>query len=586
MKQLLLTPALALAAAPALWGQDRVPADMRALIPADVRVFVRADSLAELETTARDLAQVIAPDFADEIDLDLVFEEAPPGFDKAWIDLTRPIGFTVSAIDFAGSGEPTFCMFIPTTDAGALGQFLAQDGEFNTQLISGGYLGVSSAMGSYPAPDPTSDVVDRIPAGVLSGMVDLAPIVDEMGPMFRGFSGMGRGMVLGEINNDTSLPAPMRAMAMDLVDGAFDFLDGFVASLTELRISLDVDGTVVSFDYSLHFAPDSPVAELKSMDGPRFGELRRFMDVNAPQTSALGFDLGNLAGRLRPYVDEILNAVPVPEVGEAGPFASPQAAFAAARDVVDRSVDLFTHFGDGMVSSNSIGAQGMSSAGWIHGVTGDQFAGSLRALFEVELASMVGLQLSTIETTESTQRMALGFEPMVLAQNFGLSERDLEDLQEFKQIFFPHPMELSTTTVGNRTLLVVNGSRDSITGALQSAKQSVQQPSPLLDQAGALLGDSYPFSVTHYQFGQYIGGMLSFVSTLESNDAPPQELIDELALLDMPAVIYAGFNGTSFKNGVRVDVRDVGKMIEMIDAAEAKRFEEYPPPGHDEEAPR
>lgn len=578
MKNLLLTPVLALGLAPVLWAQsptDSVPADMRALIPADAMALVRMDSLQSLETAAKRLASAIEPSVVDDISLDALFSEFPPEFDPAWIDLTRPVGFAVGKVNPMTGEEPVFCLFIPSNAPEQLATALA--GELPSSRIFGGYLGLSTSEVGYPDADPTAQIAGRVGAGAISGVIDLRPVLDETEPMIKMFASMGRGSMLSEIQADQSMPAPIRAMAMDLGNGAFDFLDDFIESVTEVHFSLDLNGTLVALDGSVHFSEGSPVAELKNMDGPRFFELRRFMDASAPSTQAAGFDLSFLAKTLRPYIDEVLNAIPVEEHGDSGPFESQQQAFEAVRTAIDRGVDLVGHFGDGMVSNAHINAGGMSMGGWIHGVQGDQLAGALMALFEVELASMAGLDLTMIESTESTQRMELTFTPETVARNFGLSEWDLKDLQEMKQAFFPQPMGFSTTTVGDQTLFIVNGSRDTITQALASAKQTVKQDSMMLDMVQVKLGDSYPFSASLIQMGPYLAGLGAYVGSIEPDQAPNQEDLDAIAAIDLPIANYVGFDGLSFKMGMSADVKNVSQFIELLEVLDGPAVYEAPP---------
>lgn len=330
-----------------------------------------------------------------------------------------------------------------------------------------------------------------------------------------------------------------------------------------------MQGTLVSTDMRLGFAADSPIAELHTQSGPRFTTMRRFMDVNAPTSQAQGFDLAWLSKSLRPYVDEILDAVE----GQGGQneLGMPADTFRMTRTAIDRGMDVMGNFGNGFTASTFFDERGMSMGGWLQGVKGDELAGSLMALFEVELAGLVGLELTTVEITESTRRMALDFNPQTAAQNFGLSEREYQDLVEMKQMMMPQPIEVSTTTVGDQTLFIVNGSRNTITQALQSAKDTSRQTSPMLDRIEGLLGDSYPFSAAYYNVGQYVAGMGAFMGGMDPGQAPSAEELARFEALDMPAATYAGFDGTSLRGGAQIDVRDFGKLMALIEELDGAR---------------
>ena len=569
MNKLLLTPALALGLVAPSWAQDVSP-DMRALIPMDATALVRMDSLQDLESTVQTLAALIGPGLEDELTLENLFSSMPPDFDPTWIDITQPWAIAVGKVDPMSGAEPAFCVLIPANDPQAIASALAS--ELPSYRVTGSYLGLSSAEGMYPNVDPNSPLLDRLPDGAIAGLIDLRPTLDEVGPMLKMFIGMGRGQMMSELQSDPSMPAPLRALSVDGVNYVFDMAEDVVESVTELTFSLDMQGTLASTDIRIGFAPGSPIAELHTQSGPRFSTTRRFMDVNAPVSQAQGFDLSWLSKSLRPYVDEILDAVE----GEGGQneLGMPQEMFRMSRTALDRGMDVMGNFGNGFTASTFIDDRGMSMGGWLQGVKGDELAGSLMALFEVELAGLVGLELTTVEITESTRRMSLDFNPKTLAQNFGLSDREYQDLVEMKQLMMPQPIEVSTTTVGDQTLFIVNGSRNTITQALQSAKDTSRQVSPMLDRIEGLLGDSYPFSAAYYNVGEYIAGMGTFMSGMDpySGGAPTSEELARLESIEMPAATYAGFDGTSLRSGAQIDVRDLGKLIELMTDIESSRM--------------
>jgi hypothetical protein len=567
MKKLFLVPILALGLTPTLRAQgEAFPADLRALLPKDASVLVRFASLDEMEATARSIATIVAPEMLDEISLDALFAEMPPEFDRSLIDTSRPSALSVGKIDISGQ-EPALCLMIPSYNPAGLAELFKD--ELPSSRIFAGYLGVSSDPTGYPETDPTSTLPDRIPAGLIAGTVNMRPLLDEMDPMIKAMFGMGRGMAIGEFSNTNDMPPVVLDMGMGMINSVFDFATDVVDSLTDAQFSVQVENSVLAIDYNVNFAADSPIAKLKNEGGPRFYELRRFMDMNAQVSQVSGFNLGNLSKALRPVVDKILDAVPVPEEGEAGPFANPKAAFAAAREVLDQSMVLMAYFGDGMVTNTNMDLQGnMNMQSWIHGVKGNELAGALSALFEVEMARMVGLNLDVIETTETTQRLALSFDDQTLAKTFALEEYERDELAEFKAMFFSKPIEMSFTTVAEQTLVVVNGGLDGIKQALETAKQTLRQNSLLMDQIQVQLGDSYPFSASHYQLGPYIAGYDAMMSRIDPSELPPQEYLDMFAKIDMPLAIYLGFDGTSFRNGVKLDFKNARQLIELIEELE------------------
>lgn len=564
MKKLFLVPILALGLTPTLRAQgEAFPADLRALIPKDASVLVRFASLDEMEQTARSIATIVAPEMLDEISLDALFAEMPPEFDRSLIDTTRPGALSVGKIDISGE-EPTLCLMIPSYNPAGLAELLSKD--LPSSRVFAGYLGVSTDPAGYPETDPTSTLPERVPAGLIAGTVNMRPLLDEMNPMIKAMFGMGRGMAIGEFNGQSDMPPVILDMGIGVINSVFDFATDVVDSLTDAQFSLQIENSVVALDYNVNFAANSPIAKLKNEGGPRFYELRRFMDMNAQVSQVSGLNLGNLSKALRPVVDKILDAVPVPEEGEAGPFASPRAAFDMAREALDQSMVLMAYFGDGMVTNTNMNLQGnMTMQSWIHGVKGNELAGALAALFEVEMARMVGLNLDVVETTESTQRLALSFDDQKLAKTFALEEYDRDELADFKAMFFAEPIELSFTTVAEQTLMVINGGRDGITRALETAKQTLRQNSMLMDQVQVQLGDSYPFTASHYQLGPYIAGYGSMMARFDPNEVPPEEFMSQFAQIDMPLAAYMGFDGLSFRNGLKLDFKNARQLVELIE---------------------
>jgi len=558
----LITSAALLTLTPALFAGERIPADLAALIPADASSLIYIAPIDELEEAVQELLGVVAPDMAMMADADaLLSEVAPAGFNIDLFDRSRPIAIAVGAITMETQNTgPQIYLMIPTTDAATLDQSLPP----HSSRISGGYLGVCET-GDYPV-GGNSPLPAALPKGLIAATLDAEPIMDTFAPMAGFMLGMAKSGLLEEITSDPDMPPQFRTTATDAVNAGFGFIDDVMDSFSSFEVAFDMAGTEIDFGYAVNFKEGSPLTRLAG-NGPTFAEMLPFMDAGAVGNSVMGMDLGAMARWVRPYVDQIMDSIPVPtdlpDGADLGPFQSPQQALDVVRGAVGASLDTLAWFGDGAVTSMYFVNNEPQTATWMHGVQANQLADSLDALFHIELASMAGLELQRTQIGESTTNLALSLNTEVLARNFGLQQSDINEIKRGFIDVYGNNLNLSLTTVGKQTLMIYNGDRDSIAGALRAIQKRPGTNVPALKATAAKLGDAYPFGVYHIDLGPFAAGIMGFaIASGEGADIPPG-MPDMVKDVHVPLTIFEGLTSSRLFQGIHIDVAEAGKLIEL-----------------------
>ncbi|MDF1798748.1 MAG: hypothetical protein P1V81_06195 [Planctomycetota bacterium] len=561
------TPAVQSAPATIPGAADRLPADLVALIPADATGLVFVSPINTLEAAIQDLLQVVAPDMAPMADVDqLLHELGPSDFDFDLIDRSRPMAFAMGAITPTITEEPPqFYLLIPSTNPAELSAALPFPPELGWTRISGGYLGISPEA-VYPVPGARSNLPARLPQGLIAATIDAEPILETFGPMARLAAGMARSGVIAGIQSDTDLPGTLKPMANDaataIIDGVMDTLD----SLTGFDLALNLEGARFEAGYAMTFAEGSPMAALCDKDGAHLVDLAHLLDPAADLTVAVGMDLGGAVRWARPFVNEILDAIPVPEqAGEdLGPFRSPRHAMDVARESLSHGMDALTWFGDGIALSTFLGEEHNRTAVWMHGVQADNLTGSLRALFEAELASLVGLSLEETMLGENTRQLALHFDAATLAHNFDLGVREAEQVRAGFEETFGDAVRVSLTPVGGNTLVFFNGDAKAIKAALTVAAHRPGTQDPAIQRMTTELGDAHPFAAYRVNLGPVVAEMMSLAETFDEGGEIPPGMASMVRGLHLPLTVHEGMTPTRWFQGMSIDLTRAGDLAAML----------------------
>ncbi|MBC8451503.1 MAG: hypothetical protein H8D72_02210, partial [Planctomycetes bacterium] len=543
----LLRPLALVALAPALFAQDasnRIPADLAALIPSDASSLIYLAPIDEIEESIQEMLAIVAPDMEMMADADMLLSElSPPGFNIDLIDRSRPIAVAIGAITVeTQQSGPRFFVLIPTTDAAGLLAALPTGEPFSSR-ITGGYPGLSNAD-RYPVGGKASALPGVLPAGMLAMTLDAEPILDAFAPIAEFMMGMGKNGLLQEMRSDSEVPPALLALAEGALDGSLSFVTDALDSISSFDLGFGIQGAEVDLGYGLNFREGSPLTKLTNTAGPRFRDMLKLVDTNAAGSSVVGFDLGSLARWARPYVDQILDSIPVPdemEPGESlGPFQSPRHAFEAVRGAINASIDTLAWFGDGVATSAYFSGNEMRTASWMHGVQADQLADSLEALFQVELASLVGLNIERSRIGDSVINLSMTFDLDTLGRNFQLGEEELSEMRRELKGVVDMEVNLSLTTVGAQTLMLYNGGRNDIALALKSVKANPGLASSELRLLADKVGDAYPFAVYRFNLGPFAAGMIRMAEGMGESTGVPAGVPETLDGISIPMSIFEG----------------------------------------------
>lgn len=578
----LALPTLAIQSAPATvpGAANRLPADLVALIPADATGLVFVSPINTLEAAAQDLLQIVAPDMAQMANVDQLLQEMGPSeFNFDLIDRSRPMAFAMGAITPSITEEaPQFYLLIPSTNPAELSAALPFPPELGWTRISGGYLGISPEA-VYPVPGALSTLPARLPEGLIAATINAEPILETFGPMARLAAGMARTGAIAGIQSDTELPAALKPMAGDAVNGLIDGLMDTLDSLTGFDMAINLEGARFEAGYALTFAEGSPMAEFSDQGGAQLVDLAHLLDPGADLTIAVGMDLGGAVRWARPFVNEILDAIPVPDQADQdlGPFTSPRHAMDVARESLDHGMDALTWLGDGMALSTYVGEEHNRTAVWMHGVQANNLTASLKALFEAELASMVGLSLAETKLGENTRQLELRLDAATLAQNFDLNFDEAEEIRSGFEQTFGDAVRLSLTPVGSNTLLFLNGDAKSIKTALTVAAHRPGTQDPAIQRLVTELGGAHPFAAYRANLGPIVSEMMSLAQSFDEGDEIPPGMVETIRGMDLPLTVHEGMTATRWFQGMSLDLTRAGEVVSMLmELEQQSQAELYP----------
>lgn len=558
-----------------------LPADLVALIPGDASVLVHVAAIDDLEAAAFDMVEILAPDFAPLVNTDtLMMELQRSGFDTDLIDTSRPLAMAVGAITPAIENEqPDVVFLVPSTAPTELEAALPFPPELGWTRVSGGYLGISVER-AYPVIEGRSRLPERLPEGLVTATVDAAPMVDAFLPMVEGLAAMALEEMLTDMREDPEMPPGLKPLAEGAMRSVHDGLMDSLDALTGLDLAFDVQGARLESGYALTFEEGSPMAAFWNQDGTRMSDLLPLLDPGADLVMAWGMDLGGMARWARPYVNQILDEIPVPQTfpegQDKGPFQTPRQAMTLIREALDHGMDAMTWMGDGLGASTYMGEDGDArTVLWMRNVQADNLSASLQALFEAELASLAGLTLEQRRLGDATLELSLGVDTGVLARNFRLSADDAAQARAGFDAAFPGGVRMSLTSVGDNTLVVMGGGPEVIKEALTAVK--ARGTSADLARLADELGDAYPFGAYRIDLGPTLGGMLAMAEAFDERGEIPPGLSSALQGVSLPLTAFEGATTTRWFQGVSLDLTQAAALAPLVMEAMMVRVEPSSP---------
>jgi len=330
-------------------------------------------------------------------------------------------------------------------------------------------------------------------------------------------------------------------------------------------LSVNMSGTVLDVNSALLLQDGSLLSSLAESEGASFAELAHLIDQNAPVSFGYGADLGGMARWIRPYVDQILSGVVIPDdieaEGDAGPFSSPRHALAVVREASDKGLAALSNFGSGMVSSMNVVDGKPSSTFWMHGVDGGTLASNLSLFFRTELAGVVGLEMTSTKLGQATTECAVTLNADTLAANFDMTA---DEALQIKSVFaeaFGDSIKLSLTSVGSDTLVLYNGTMDDLKNALLAATKAKRGTTQdIVRLNGALTGAS-PFEFMRVDLGVMARTAIPIFEKFEGPSGIPEEMLDGISV---PMTTHSGMTAKKWMGGMSIDLRDLGKLAMMV----------------------
>lgn len=545
-----------------------IPSALQDLVPNDASTLIVISPLDDLEAAVQDLLMVAMPEMAAMADLDMLFQQLDqinggPGMDLNLVDRTRPIGIALGQLDLIGGTEPEFYMMLPCTDIQAVLESVPASMPLQATRVHEGYLGVCQEV--YPVVTGDSKLAATLPQGLIAATFDARPLVEAFGPMAGFMTAMGVGPARAALDADKNTPPALRELANGILDDAPTTVTDVLDSLKALQLSVNMSGTVLDVNSALLLQDGSLLSSLAESEGASFAELAHLIDQNAPVSFGYGADLGGMARWIRPYVDQILGGVVIPDdieaEGDAGPFSSPRHALAVVREASDKGLAALSNFGSGMVSSMNVVDGKPSSTFWMHGVDGGTLASNLSLFFRTELAGVVGLEMTSTKLGQATTECAVTLNADTLAANFDMTA---DEALQIKSVFaeaFGDSIKLSLTSVGSDTLVLYNGTRDDLKNALLAATKAKRGTTQdIVRLNGALTGAS-PFEFMRVDLGAMARTAIPIFEKFEGPSGIPEEMLDGISV---PMTTHSGMTAKKWMGGMSIDLRDLGKLAMMV----------------------
>lgn len=251
-RYLVLLLAIGSVAAPSVFaaGNFELPLDLQSLLPEQIAAVVAISSTNEFADQYEELLTAMNED--EEISREDVFELFDHVADNftTYVNLDRPLVMAVGLPDMMGGGDPPFTIILPVREGIEEVAELSEDDEFAKSVFEGEYLALSTDP-AYTPSQITPSLVEHLPAGVLSGTLDLESVILN----FRPFVEMGLAGIptRPEGAPTDSIPGFSIEEATALAETVRKVMD----SATRLDLSLDRDRDLVTWHTGLGVKPGS-----------------------------------------------------------------------------------------------------------------------------------------------------------------------------------------------------------------------------------------------------------------------------------------------------------------------------------------
>ena len=553
------TPAETPVAAPAVSASEPaplrtdVPASMAVLVPDDATILLVTRPLAELEDAASSIIAEVDPEMAAAVSVDMLLAQAlPPGFDATAIDRTRPLGLAVGPIAMAPDPQPYF--LIPTANPDAIKSALPMGGEGFPTRISEGYLGITMGR-EYGVSTGSSELLTRVPAGLLGLTVDLESILADMRPVIDSTVMLARMQI-------EAMEGDLDAMGLDqgmdlaaLMDAYFDMFNGFLDSVTSMGMSLDLDDSMLDLRVEHGLAEASPMAGLAQGGGT---DLSRVLPLIGDESFAMvaAAEWGQLMEDMDPFFALLLGAYP-PEMAE-----SLQAS-------IDAAESLYELFGSTVAMGGNFSEDGMRISTYY--VAQDQAALLARydELMMEPYWEAIGMRyvdtkkgvLGEVELTRYTFDFDL--EAMLALSGEELGEEELDPIMSLMDVIYGDQLVMTFAQVGDLGVMTLGDDDEFVKAAIERASAAGGAGPADMSRLSGLAARSHPFMSYRLDLGKLLSTILPLV---EDSMGAPASGIRMYEGASMPLNFYLGIDPSAWTTGVMIDLVLLAEFAAMMEA--------------------
>ncbi|MDF1798750.1 MAG: hypothetical protein P1V81_06205 [Planctomycetota bacterium] len=544
-------PAAPVALATTATPGTSVPAAMKVLVPDDATIFAMTSPLSELERVVASIAEDVNPDMAGMVSVDMLLQLAmPPGFDGSAIDRSRPVGVAVGPISMAA--EPQIYALIPTANPDAIKAALPGGAERYATRVSDGYIGVTMGL-AYGNSTGASSLLQNMPAGLITVNVDMETLLTDFRPMIDFGLQMARMQMESaseEINAASGYPG------MDIVEMMevyFGMLDGFLDSVVEMRMSLDIQETLLDMRVEYAVGEGSPMS---SFAGTGDLDLDRFLPLLGNESFAMlmGADMGELMEKSMPFMEAIFDTYPQP-MGD------------GLRESMDSMQSLYSMFGTGMAASGDFTDKGLTFAAYFDGAQYDQLMVEYDKMLKAPYMAAMGMhyvdtkkgRLGEIELT----RYTFDYDVATLLGMTGeeLDEASMAEMEAVLRAMYGEQMVTTFAKSGDMAVLTLGGGDEYLQEAIGRLDNPTRVPEDMQRLAG-LAKTTNPFMAYRMDLGKLITTMIPM---LESNLGAPSSGMEMFEGTSLPMNMYFGASPKSWTGGFMVDLVQVNDFVAMME---------------------
>lgn len=532
-------PAVALLTLPALHAQaPAADVPLAKLVPEGTAVFIQIPSLEQLGVSAHKVLAAVAPEMADNFDVDdLLGKMDIPGSPKD-IDHKKPLAFCL-VLGTQPGAQPMPTILVPVVSAESFVKSVADAGVAMKTAVAGSYVVVSASPSATPNATPAA-ITNGLPTGDVVCRLDMKRLVTA----FRPFIDMG----LAQAAPAMAAAAAQSSPGMDMTPIMNSYISGFKTFLDSsetLDFALRLDGTRLELATAFTAAEKSALADFGSKEKTDVRTLARFVDPSASMTFATGLDQPAMWKRMKPFLDSVFTSYPEPMRAE-------------FQKMIAGIEPLLADLGSGLSGSADFASDGMHYAMYLHPRDPAKLLELYKSMFaSCSFAKLDEMKQSTIDGLQvSRSRLHVDSSKLVPAASAGATGQNGEQIAHMMDaIYGKDGLAFAYATKGDVTAVVLGGDDAFLRSSL--ARLSTPGAAPAVLARGLeQVGSCNPSFVLHYDLGKVMQWARQI---MPANPAMP-----EIPALDMKLGIWGGIDGRTWRGAMATDVVELGTAVRKM----------------------